>query len=82
MTSPTKLDNRIRIHPELWKAFVDKCANQGLPYKQVLESLIALYLSGGLNRPTTQEHILPTPIPQIANDDVLVNQLMSGDLFS
>ncbi len=80
MTLPTKLDNRVRIHPELWKAFIDKCANEGLPYKQVLESLIALYLTGNMVR-TTQEHILPTPIPQLANDDALVNQLMSGDLF-
>ena len=85
MPSPTSVDNRVRIQPELWKRFLDKCANQGVPYKQVLESLVMLYLTEGFSqRPqqSGQEHLMPTEIPRAPSDNAIISELMSGDLFS
>lgn len=79
-----KCDNRLRINIDLWIPFLDKCADQGVPYRAVIEALITLYLLDKINPyGVTHQAIIPQEIPQISpSTDSLVQSLLDGDLFA
>lgn len=82
MTTPTKCDNRVRVDPELWRLFLDKCAQSGVPYKVMMETLITLYILDKIGAADqSREVYVPTQIPQLAHDS-LVDSLLDGGLFS
>ena len=85
----TKVDNRFRYPPDIWRAFLNACAETGQNYKVVLLQLATWYtvekrLPESGHSSTGNTYYAPAPIPEqmpVRTSDAFINELLDNELF-